>query len=68
MKAMFKQGFKNMGYRWLMSDIAKNSFFLFEDEWLNQIRININITRIKCFVLFSCLVAHSTSSCCLQEN
>ena len=30
MKLIFKQSFKNMCYCWLISDIVKNSFFLFE--------------------------------------
>ena len=29
---MFKQSFKNMGCCWLMSDIVKNSFFLFKEK------------------------------------
>ena len=36
MKVMFKQSFKNMGYCWLMSDIVKNSFSLFEDKGRNH--------------------------------
>ena len=45
MKVIFKQSFKNMGYCWLMSDIVRNSFFLFEDKGLCHI---INTLEMFC--------------------
>ena len=37
MKVMFKKNFKNMGYCWHMSDIVKNSLFIFEGKRLYNI-------------------------------
>ena len=37
MKIMLKQSFKNMGYCWLMSDIAKHNFSLFKSKGLYDI-------------------------------
>ena len=34
---MFKESFKHLGYCWLISDIVKNSFFLFEGKGLHNI-------------------------------
>ena len=45
MQVIFYQSFKNVGYCLLMSDIVKNSFFLFEKKWLHH-EHNEHVTNV----------------------